>query len=119
VLYWLAVRKGRPTREPEPQEHSVIKRSPVKGSQSVKVSFILPRDGAGGVSVVGDFNDWDPLAHPLRPRRNGTRSVVLTLPAGGRYAFRYLADGGRWHDDDAVEAFEPNGVGGFNAILET
>jgi 1,4-alpha-glucan branching enzyme len=119
VLYLFAARRGHLFRELDPQEHEVIKRSPVKGSQSVKVSFILPRDGAGGVSVVGDFNDWDPLAHPLRPRSNGTRSVVLTLPAGGRYAFRYLADGGRWHDDDAVEAFEPNGVGGFNAILET
>lgn len=96
----------------------MIKRSPVKGARSVKVSFILPRD-RGGVSVVGDFNGWDPLAHPLRPRSNGTRSVALTLPAGGRYAFRYLAEGGRWHDEEAAEAFEPNGVGGFNAILET
>jgi 1,4-alpha-glucan branching enzyme len=100
------------------QEQSVIKRSPVKGNHSVKVSFILPRSG-GGVSVVGDFNDWDPLANPLRTRSNGTRSVVLTLPAGGRYAFRYLAEGGRWHDEEGAEAFEPNGVGGFNAILET
>ena len=96
----------------------MIKRSPLKGSQQVKVSFVLPRD-AGGVSVVGDFNDWDPLAHPLRPRSNGTRSATVTLPAGGRYTFRYLAEGGRWHDDEAVEAFEPNGVGGYNAVLET
>jgi 1,4-alpha-glucan branching enzyme len=118
VLYWFAARSGRSTRELEVQEQAVIKRTPVKGSQSVKVSFILPRDG-GGVSVVGDFNNWDPLAHPLRPRSNGTRSVALTLPTGGRYAFRYLAEGGRWHDDEAAEAFQPNGVGGFNAILET
>jgi 1,4-alpha-glucan branching enzyme len=97
----------------------VIKRSTIKGSQSVKVSFILPRDAAGRVSVVGDFNGWDPLAHPLRARSNGTRSVALTLPAGGRYAFRYLAEGGCWQDDEAAEVFEPNGVGGFNAILET
>ena len=97
----------------------MIKCSPVKGSQAVKVSFILPKDGTGGVSVVGDFNDWDPFAHPLRLRSNGTRSVAVTLPAGGRYAFRYLAEGGRWHDDEAAETFEPNGVGGYNAILET
>jgi 1,4-alpha-glucan branching enzyme len=96
----------------------MIKRSPTPGGRDVKVSFILPRDG-GRVSVVGDFNDWDPLAHPLRPRSNGTRSVALTLPAGGRYAFRYLAEGGRWHDDAAADAFEPNGAGGFNSILET
>jgi 1,4-alpha-glucan branching enzyme len=98
----------------------VIKHSQLKGGDSVKVSFILPRSQpAGKVSVVGDFNGWDPYAHPLRPRSNGTRSVVLTLPAGRRYAFRYLGEGGVWHDDEAAATFEPNGVGGINGIIET
>jgi Carbohydrate-binding module 48 (Isoamylase N-terminal domain) len=118
VLYWSAVIADHPTDELDPQEQSVIKRSPARGGRSVKVSFILPKDG-GGVSVVADFNDWDPHAHPLRPRSNGTRSVAVTLQAGGRYAFRYLAEGGHWHDDAAADAFEPNGAGGFNSILET
>jgi 1,4-alpha-glucan branching enzyme len=98
----------------------VIKQASVKGSDSVKVSFILPRSTPNGkVSVVGDFNGWDPYAHPLRPRSNGTRSVALTLPSGRRYAFRYLGEDGRWHDDEAVATFEPNGMGGANGILET
>jgi 1,4-alpha-glucan branching enzyme len=71
----------------------------------------------GKVSVVGDFNGWDPFAHPLRPRRNGTRSAVVTLPPGRRFAFRFLVEGGRWHDDDTAETFEPNGVGGHNAVI--
>ena len=33
--------------------------------------------------------------------------------------FRYLAEGGRWHDDDTAEAFEPNGAGGHNAVIHT
>ena len=69
--------------------------------------------------MVGDFNGWDPLAHPLRPRANGTRSAAVTLPPGRRFAFRYLAEGGRWHDDETVEAFEPNGAGGHNAVIHT
>lgn len=98
----------------------MIKKSPVKGTGKVKVSFVLDKtEPAGQVSVVGEFNNWDPLAHPLRPRSNGTRSVAVTLPAGRRYAFRYLAEGGRWHDDETASAFEPNGVGGVNGILET
>jgi 1,4-alpha-glucan branching enzyme len=98
----------------------VIKHSPVRGSDSVKVSFVLPRSQpAGKVSVVGDFNGWDPYAHPLRPRSNGTRSAVLTLPAGRRYAFRYLGEGGDWRDDEDAAGFEPNGAGGVNGILET
>ena len=98
----------------------MVKQAPVKGHKAVKVHFVLPTDAvAGKVSVVGDFNGWDPLANPLRPRRNGTRSVVVTLPRGRRFAFRYLAEGGRWHDDDTAEAFEPNGVGGHNAVIHT
>ena len=98
----------------------MIKQSPLKGSDSVKVSFILPRSTANGkVSVVGDFNGWDPYAHPLRPRSNGTRSAVVTLPSGGRYAFRYLGEGGTWLDDETAAAFEANGVGGVNGILLT
>jgi 1,4-alpha-glucan branching enzyme len=98
----------------------VVKQAPVKGRKAVKVNFVLPTDAvAGKVSVVGDFNGWDPFAHPLRPRRNGTRSAVVTLPPGRRFAFRYLAEGGRWHDEDTAETFEPNGVGGHNAVIHT
>ena len=98
----------------------MVKQAPVKGRQAVKVNFALAADTvAGNVSVVGDFNGWDPLAYPLRPRRDGTRSAVVTLPPGRRFAFRYLAEGGRWHDDDTAKAFEPNGIGGHNAVIHT
>jgi 1,4-alpha-glucan branching enzyme len=98
----------------------VIKQTQVKGKDQVKVSFILPGEAVTGkVSVVGDFNDWDTLAHPLRPRSNGTRSVAVTLPRRRRFAFRYLDETGRWHDDDAAHGSEENGVGGVNGVVAT
>ena len=98
----------------------MIKQTQVKGSDKVKVNFVLPKDSvAGKVSVVGEFNDWDPLAHPLRPRSNGTRSVAVTLPAQRRFAFRYLDEAGRWLDDDAAHSYEENGVGGVNSVVTT
>jgi 1,4-alpha-glucan branching enzyme len=98
----------------------VIKQSPVKGKDQVKVSFILPSYAVTGkVSVVGDFNDWDPSAHPLRARSNGTRSVAVTLPARRRFAFRYLDQAGRWYHDDAAHDYEENGVGGVNSVVAT
>jgi 1,4-alpha-glucan branching enzyme len=98
----------------------VIKRQPVKDSDQIKVSFVLPGDRvAGKVSVVGDFNDWNPSVHPLRKRANGTRSVSVSLPAGGRYRFRYVTGDGTWHDDESASEFEPNGFGGANAVLTT
>ena len=97
----------------------MIKQTPVKGSSKVKVNFVLPKDWvAGKVSVVGDFNGWDPYVHPLRPRSNGTKSVTVTLPVSQRFAFRYLDEQGQWLDDDAVDR-EPNDFGGVNGVLTT
>ncbi len=98
----------------------MIKQTPVKGKNAVKVSFVLPKESVDGkVSVVGDFNDWDPAAHPLRPRNNGTRSVSVTLSSGRRYAFRYVSDSGQWLNDSAAHDFEPNGYGETNCVLLT
>lgn len=71
----------------------------------VRVTFSLPAgEPACAVSVVGDFNDWDPHRHPLRPRSNQTRSASVTVPAGSILRFRYLADGGVWFDDETIAA---------------
>ena len=72
---------------------------------TVRVTFALPADEPdGAVSVVGNFNDWDPFAHPLRRRANRTRSAAVTVPVGSTLHFRYLAEGGRWFDDETLAA---------------
>jgi 1,4-alpha-glucan branching enzyme len=69
----------------------------------VRVTFTLPAgEPAGAVSVVGDFNEWDPFAHPLRKRANSIRSASVTVAPGSTLRFRYLAEGGVWFDDDSV-----------------
>jgi 1,4-alpha-glucan branching enzyme len=70
----------------------LIKVAKPTSTGTVRVTFVLPAaEPAGAVSVVGDFNDWNPFAHPLRKRTNGSRSAVVTLPAGSTLRFRYLA----------------------------
>jgi 1,4-alpha-glucan branching enzyme len=94
----------------------VIKRT-LKGD-AAKVTFALPADTATlPVSVVGDFNGWNPHAHPLRKRSNGTCSVVVDLPPGRAYRFRYLADGGWFFDEFEADAIEPNGYGQTHSLL--
>jgi 1,4-alpha-glucan branching enzyme len=80
-------------------------------SGEVRVTFALPAtEPAGAVSVVGDFNDWDPYAHPLRKRAGGVRSAVITIPAGTTVHFRYLAEGGIWFDDETAERRDVHGA---------
>ena len=77
----------------------MIKRSRLFGNKT-RVTFTLPAGApAGRVSVVGDFNGWEPGRHELQTRRNGTRTISVPLDPG-TYKFRYLATGGIWLDDE-------------------
>jgi 1,4-alpha-glucan branching enzyme len=72
---------------------------------TVRVTFALAADEPpGAVSVVGDFNNWNPFAHPLRRRAKGTRSATVAVPAGTMLRFRYLAEGGVWFNDETAPA---------------
>ena len=81
----------------------MIKTSRPGRDGTVRVTFALPVDDPGGaVSVVGNFNDWNPYTHPLRKRANQTRSAAVTVRAGSTLHFRYLGEGGVWFDDETV-----------------
>ena len=89
----------------------MIKTAKPERNGTVRVTFALPRDvPTGAVSVVGDFNGWDPYAHPLRRRGNGARTAVVNVPAGSTFHFRYLAEGGVWFDDETAGADDAQGA---------
>jgi 1,4-alpha-glucan branching enzyme len=94
----------------------MLKRS--RGTRGrTKVTFVLP-DAGVPVSVVGDFNGWNPDEHPLRKRSNGTRSVAVELDGGRVHPFRYYDELGSWFDDPEADAFEPNGFGGTHSLVK-
>lgn len=81
-----------------------------KRADAVRLTFSLPStDVDAPVSVVGDFNDWTPGAHELRPRSNGRHSVAVDVRPGAPVRFRYLADGGHWFDDPDADESDPRG----------
>lgn len=64
-----------------------------------QVYLRLEAPASSRVAVVGDFNDWDPAATPLRPTGDhGTWIVELRLKPG-RYHYTFLIDGRRWERD--------------------
>ena len=89
----------------------MIKTTKAGHDGKVRVTFALPADEPDGpVSVVGNFNDWNPFANPLRLRANRTRSAAVTVPVGSTLHFRYLAEGGVWFDDESVSSREGQDV---------
>lgn len=80
------------------------------GNGQVEVTFVLPAEQVPGpTSVVGDFNGWDPYAHPLRPAEDGTWRVTAVVPCDRDLCFRYLADGGVWFDDPDADRHDGHG----------
>jgi hypothetical protein len=98
----VALRGARRGLVPPP----VVAGSPVAASAK-PVRFQLVAPASTRVSIVGDFNDWDPQASPMaRANARGPWSVRLSLPPG-RYRYTFLVDGKRWVQDPS----EPPALG--------
>lgn len=88
----------------------MIKVSDAAGSK-VKVTFVVDCEQCDEpLSVVGDFNDWDPHKTPLKKRSNGTRSAAIELESGASYRFKYLGEGGNWFCDSTTECIGEGGA---------
>ncbi len=97
----------------------MLKRRKISGSNTVKVSFILPADDSRlPASVVGDFNEWDPEANPMIRRSNGTFSAVVPLVANATYRFRYRSEDGTWFNDDGADGYDSNVHGSTDGLIE-
>ena len=84
----------------------------------VDVTFAVAADSfPGTIYVVGDFNDWDAEATPLTGRDGEWVRATVTVATGGRYAFRYRTDDGRWFNDEGADDYEPNEFGGSNGVI--
>lgn len=77
---------------------------------AVTVTFILPANlPCAPVSVVGNFNDWQPHRHPLIRRPDGTLSTTVVAVPGATLHFRYLGSDGTWFDDLDADRIDQDG----------
>jgi 1,4-alpha-glucan branching enzyme len=89
-----------------------------RNAAAVKVTFALPASEIDQpVSVLGDFNGWDPLAHPLKKRSNGTLSATVEVPAGQSLRFKYLAADGSWFCDPDTATVAQHEYGTLDSLL--
>jgi hypothetical protein len=96
----------------------VIEKHHKHRGRGVKVTFSIPLEWIDcAVAVVGDFNDWDPTANPLRKRGHVRRASVVLDP-GRAYAFRYLDARGRWYDDPGADHLVANTFGGTDSVID-
>jgi 1,4-alpha-glucan branching enzyme len=85
-----------------------LKKQYLKNKPVCKVTFTLPKsmaNSADKVSLVGEFNDWDPGANPMKRRKDGAFDTTVSIPTGREYQFRYLLDGISWENDDCADRY--------------
>lgn len=89
----------------------MITRTKPRRTGIVDLTFALPLDAPQGpVSVVGDFNDWEPGVDELTPTADGVnRFATISVPTGTTVRFRYLATGGAWFDDPDADSYDDHG----------
>ncbi|MCI4668447.1 MAG: isoamylase early set domain-containing protein [Bacteroidia bacterium] len=82
----------------------------LKTKDVCKVTFKLPKEAvqnAKSISIVGDFNNWNPDQHFMIGRKDGSFSTTLNLPKNENVQFRYLIDGSRWKNEDYADSYAP------------
>lgn len=90
-------------------------RSPLSGH--VRVAFELPSCiWADRIYLTGDFNDWQEDDIPLQQTRSGVWQVMLDLPIGKSYQFRYVIDG-QWRTDSHADGLSENSFGSENSVV--
>lgn len=85
-----------------------------------KVTFEMPKDiEAKTVAVVGDFNNWDKSATPLKRLKSGVWKTTIDLQKDDSYQFRYLIDGQSWVNDQDADSYVSNNIDGDNSVVVT
>ncbi|GGG53912.1 hypothetical protein GCM10011414_24540 [Croceivirga lutea] len=94
-----------------------IQKKYLKSKPVCKVTFSVPAKEAKSVSVVGDFNNWNPKNSELKKLKNGTFKGTFDLPADNDYEFRYIVDS-TYVNDEAADRYQWNDYAGTeNAVL--
>jgi hypothetical protein len=97
---------------------SIATAAPVAAGDAARtIRFEVAAPGAAQVALVGDFNDWNPAATPLRAgRHDGVWSVTVPI-APGRHEYAFVVDGERWIPDPHAPRAAAADFGSANSVV--
>ncbi len=89
-----------------------------QNSDEVLVKFELTAPEAHSVSLVGDFNNWEPSKLILKdPDGDGTWEVRIKLKKGKVYTYNFLIDGKKWIADPNAPMKVKDDFGGESSLI--
>jgi 1,4-alpha-glucan branching enzyme len=101
----------------------MLKKQYVKSRKVGKVTFELAESQipesieAESVHLVGDFNDWDVQATPMKRLKRGAYKATLNLEPGQEYQFRYLVNGEHWVNEWDADTYRTGEYGEDNCVV--
>lgn len=99
----------------------MLKKEISTDKKTCKVTFTVdhgPVSKAKVVSLVGEFNDWDPSADPMKRTKGGGFSKTVKLNCGDNYQFRYVIDGLIWENDAEADDYVATPFGSDNSVVD-
>lgn len=103
----------------------MLKKRFFKTKTTCKITFELPKEQQPEgieietISVLGDFNNWDAAATPLRKVKGGTWKEIVDLEVDNQYAFRYYINNNIWYNDPKADGYALGDQGSENCLVST
>ena len=128
------VRGAVPVREPSAQVAAAtpsIADTQMSGAEVLRVAALTPREmdeaplpvqfvfeapEATSVTLVGDFNEWNPRSTPMSPGRGGMWEATVELTPG-RHTYAFLIDGKVWRVDPRAPMVEDDDFGQEQSVV--
>lgn len=88
-----------------------FKKQYLKSRPICKVTFRISKeavDSASTVHIVGEFNEWDKKATPMKRLKTGEFVVTVDMDVGREYQYRYLLDNITWVNDNQADKYVPS-----------
>ncbi len=99
-----------------------LRKQYLKSRPVCKVTFNLSKENSGEAdtaNLVGDFNNWDTSATPMKRYKNGKFTVAVDLQPGSEYQFRYFLDDARWaNEPEADKSVQVPGMNAENSVVQ-
>ena len=92
----------------------------LKSKPICKVTFKLPVEAvkaAKKVSLLGEFNKWNPNDAVMRKLKDGSFTKTMDLEVGKEYQFKYLIDGEVWENDWEADKYVTAKFGEENSVV--
>lgn len=90
-----------------------FKKQYLKTKPYCKVTFKITAEeakNAESARLIGDFNNWDLEAEPMKKLKDGSFTTKLDLETEKKYQFRYLLDDATWENDWEADEYLPSPV---------